>query len=53
MASLRLAPIASRAARLAAASVLVSSFGCSHHRQSLKPVYVGPRWPATRPREAP
>ncbi len=46
MALLRLAPIASRAARLAAASVLVSSFGCSHHRQSMKPVYVGPAVPA-------
>jgi hypothetical protein len=46
MATLRLAPIASRAVRLAAVCVLVFSFGCSHRRQSMRPVYVGPAVPA-------
>lgn len=47
MATLRLAPIAVRAARLAAVCALVLSAGCNGHRRgSMKPVYVGPAVPA-------
>lgn len=46
MAFLRLAPIASRAARLTAVCLVVTGVGCSHRRQSMRPVYVGPAVPA-------